>query len=137
MAGTQDSHHSTSRFAVLGTSLAVGLLALTATTWAVDGGEPFTLWGLTPAGWQAVVMLGLVVVVALGTLGVFLAEHPGRVGHLVMVWVCLLAAVWVVVLNGVVPEESETAPGRWLTLPAALAIAAAHGFRAEELSGRD
>ena len=124
------------RFAIPGTALAVGMVVLTATTWVVDGDEPYTLWGLVPEGWQALVMLVLVVLVALVTPGLFLTGQPSRAGHLVMVWVCLLTAVWVLVLNGVVPAEADTAPGRWLTLLAALALAAAHGFRAEELSGR-
>jgi hypothetical protein len=124
------------RFAVLGTALAAGMVALTATTWLVDGDEPYTLWGLVAEGWQGLVMLGLVGVVALGTPGLFLTEHPSRAGHLVMVWVCLLTAFWVFMLNAVVPEDADTAPGRWLTLLTALAVAATHGFRAEELSVR-
>lgn len=124
------------RFAVPGTAVAVGLLALTATTWVVDEDEPYTLWGLVPEGWQAFVMLALVAGVALTTPALFLADHPVRAGHLVMVWVSLLTAVWVIVLNAVLPDDADTAPGRWLTLLAALALAAAHGFRAEELSGR-
>ena len=124
------------RFAVLGTALATGMLVLTATTWLVDGDEHYTLWELVPEGWQALVMLGLVAVVAVGTPGLFLTEHPSRVGHLAMVWVCLLTAFWVFMLNAVVPDDADTAPGRWLTLLAALVIASTHGFRAEELSGR-
>jgi hypothetical protein len=124
------------RFGILGTTFATAMLVLTATTWLVDGDEPYTLWGLVPAGWQALVMLALVVGAALVTPALFFTDHPARAGHLVMVWVSLLTAVWVIVLNAVVPADSATAPGRWLTLLAALALAAAHGFRAEELSGR-
>jgi hypothetical protein len=126
------------RFGILGTAFAAAMLVLTATTWLVDGDgdEHYTLWGLVPAGWQALVMLALVVGAALITPALFFTDHPARAGHLVMVWVSLLAAVWVIVLNAVVPDDSATAPGRWLTLLAALALAAAHGFRAEELSGR-
>jgi hypothetical protein len=126
------------RFAVLGSALAAGLVALTATTWVVDedGDEPYTLWGLVPTGWQALVMLGLVAAVALTTPALLLTAHPSRAGHLALVWVCLLTAVWVIVLNAVVPDDADTAPGRWLTLLTALAVAAVHGFRAEELSGR-
>lgn len=127
------------RFAILGTALAVAMVVLTTTTWVVDtdgDDEPYTLWGLVPEGWQALLMLGLVVAVAFTTPALFLADHPSRAGHLVLVWVSLLTAVWVLVVNTVVPEDADTAPGRWLTLLAALAVAAAHGFRAEELNGR-
>lgn len=124
------------RFAILGTALAVASVALTATTWVVDedGDEPWTLWGLAAEGWQGFVLLALVVGVALTTPALFLTEHPSRAGHLVMVWVALLTAAWVLVLNAVVPDDADTAPGRWLTLLTMLAIAAAHGFRAEELN---
>jgi hypothetical protein len=134
----QRRRHSTEglRFAIGGTALAVGLVALSATTWAVDGDEPFTLWGLVPGNWRGLTMLALVVVTALATPMLFLTDAPTRAGHLVMVWVALLTAVWVIVMNGVVPEDSDTAPGRWLTLLTALAVAAVHGFRAEELNGR-
>jgi hypothetical protein len=124
------------RFAVVGTAFAAGLFVLSATTWVVDGDEEFTLWGLVPADWRAFAMLALVVGTALATPMLFLTDNPSRAGHLVMVWVALLTAVWVIVLNGVVPEDAESAPGRWLTLLTALALAAVHGFRAEELNGR-
>jgi len=136
----QQRRHSVDglRFAIVGTALAVGMFVLSATTWVVDedGDDPFTLWGLVPEDWRALAMLALVIGTALATPMLFLAEIPTRVGHLVMVWVALLTAVWVIVLNGVMPEDSETAPGRWLTLLTALAISAVHGFRAEELNGR-
>jgi hypothetical protein len=128
------------RFAILGTALSVALAVLTATTWVVaddDGAdEAWTLWGLVPEGWQALAMLGLVAVLMLATPALFLTGNPSRAGHLVLVWVSLLTAVWVIVLNAVVPDDADTAPGRWLTLLAALAIASAHGFRAEELGRR-
>ena len=136
----QQRRHSTDglRFAIVGTALAAALFVLSATTWVVDedGDDPFTLWGLVPDDWRALAMLALVAGTALATPVLFLAERPTRAGHLVMVWVALLTAVWVIVLNGVVPEDSDTAPGRWLTLLTALALAAVHGFRAEELNGR-
>jgi hypothetical protein len=128
------------RFAIVGTALAVAMVVLTATTWVVaddDGAdEAWTLWGLVPTGWQALVMFGLVIGVSFATPALFLTNHPSRAGHLVMVWVSLLTAVWVIVVNAVVPDDADTAPGRWLTLLAALAMAAAHGFRAEELNNR-
>lgn len=124
-----------SRYAALGTSLATGLLVLTATTWTADreGDDPHTLWGLVPEGWAAVVMLVLVAGLALATYWLFLAEPPTRAGHLVAVWVALLCAVWVIVVGQVPPDDYDTAPGRWLTLLGAVALATAHGFRAEEL----
>lgn len=123
------------RYAIVGTALAVGLVVLTATTWVVDedGDEPYTLWGLVPEGWQAFAMLVLVVGTALATSLLFLSDVPTRTGHLVMVWVSLLTAVWVIVLNAVVPEDAGSGPGRWLTLLVALVVAASHGLRAEEL----
>lgn len=132
------------RFAILGTALAVALVVLTATTWMVVEDdryddhvrEAWTLWGLVSTGWQALVMFGLVVGVALATLVLSFVNPPARAGHLVMVWVSLLTSVWVIVVNAVVPDDADTAPGRWLTLLTALAISAAHGFRAEQLNGR-
>jgi len=127
-----------SRFAALGTSLATGLLVLTATTWAAneEGADPYTLWGLVAEGWAALLMLAFVAGTALTTYWLFLAEPPARLGHLVMVFVSLTTAVWVLVVEQVPPEEYDSAPGRWLTLLGALALAGVHGFRAEELSRR-
>lgn len=137
----QQQRHATDglRFAIVGTALAVGLFVLTATTWVVDedGDEPFTLWGLVGEDWRAFAMLALVIGTALATPMLFLSDRPSRVGHLVMVWIALLTAVWVIVLNGAVPEDADSAPGRWLALLTALAVAAVHGFRAEELNGRE
>lgn len=126
------------RFAIVGTALAAGIFVLSATTWMVDddGTEPYTLWGLVPLGWQALVMLALVACLAVVTPLLFTTDHPSRAGHLVLMWVSMLTAIWVIVLNAVVPEDADTAPGRWLTLLVALAIAGVHGMRAEELSGR-
>lgn len=121
------------RFAIVGTALAAGLLVLTATTWVVDEDEPYTLWGIVPAGWQAFTMLVLVTGTAIATPLLFLGDRPSRAGHLVLVWVSLLTAVWVIVLNAIVPDHATTAPGRWLTLLAAVTLATAHGFRAEEI----
>jgi hypothetical protein len=128
-----------SRFAAIGTGLATGLLVLTATTWsAADAGiDPHTLWGLVARGWQALAMLALVAGTALATYWLFLADPPSRAGHLVLVWVSLLTAVWVIVAGQVAPEEYDTAPGRWLTLVGAVAISVVHGFRAEELRRRE
>jgi hypothetical protein len=120
------------RFAIVGTAGAAALAVLTATTWVVDEDEPYTLWGLVPAGWQAFAMLVLVAGTALATPLLFLSDRPSRAGHLVLVWVALLTAIWVIALNAVVPDDATTAPGRWLTLLTALVLAAAHGFRAEE-----
>ena len=126
----------TSRFGALAHGLATGLLVLTATTWSAErfGEQPHTLWGLVDEGWQALAMLILVAGTALATYWLFLTEPPTRAGHLVLVWVALLTAVWVIVVGAVPPDENVTAPGRWLTLVGALGLAAAHGFRAEELS---
>jgi hypothetical protein len=127
-----------SRFTSLGTSLATGLLVLTATTWAAteDGDDPYTLWGLVAEGWVALLMLAFVAGTALATCWLFLAEPPTRMGHLAMVFVSLTTAVWVLVVEQVPPEQYDSAPGRWLTLLGALALAGVHGFRAEELSPR-
>jgi hypothetical protein len=62
------------------------------------------------------VTLGLVVAVALGTFGVFLADSAGWLAHL-----------------------TEVGTGRWLTLVfavSALVLAALHGARAGELTKR-
>jgi hypothetical protein len=123
------------RSAILGTALAASMVVLTATTWAVDGEDPYTLWGLVPEGWPAFAMLALVVGTALTTTLLFLSDPPSRTGHLAMVWISLLTAAWVIAVNTTVPEDSHTAPGRWLTLLAALATATAHGTRAEDLRG--
>jgi hypothetical protein len=127
-----------SRFAPLANGLATGLLVLTATTWSAgrDGVDPHTLWGLVEDGWKALVMLALVAGIALTTYWLFLAEPPTRAGHLVLVWLGLATAVWVIVLGALPDEDYDAAPGRWLTLVGALAVSAAHGFRAEELSKR-
>jgi hypothetical protein len=127
-----------SRFAALGTSLATGLLVLSAMAWATDDDTgAYTLWGLVEQGWVALLMLVLVAGTALSTYWLFLAEPPTRMGHLAMVFFSLATAVWVIVVGQVPPEDFDTAPGRWLTLLGALALAGVHGFRAEELSGRE
>jgi hypothetical protein len=128
-----------SRFAAIGASLATGLLVLTATTWSADraGDDPHTLWGLVAEGWQALAMLALVAGTALATYWLFLADPPTRAGHLVLVWVSLLTAVWVIVAGQAAPEFYAAAPGRWLTLLGAVAVAVVHGFRAEELRRRE
>ncbi len=131
------------RSAVLGCAVAGAMLALTATTWrTVDDGDhvdEVTLWGMVPNGWQAVVTLGLVLAVAIGTFGVSLGESS-RGAHIVLVVLALLAAVAVLLVGAVDsdggwydPEDYGTAPGRWLTLLAALLLAATHGGRAGEL----
>ncbi len=135
MAETDGGSTGMPRHAILGTSLATGLLVLTATTWSADrfGEHPSTLWGLVPQGWQAWVMLALVAGTALASYALFLTDPPSRAGHLATVWVALLTAVWVIVVGQVPPDDHGTGPGRWLTLLGAVALASAHGFRAEEL----
>ncbi|MPZ79500.1 MAG: hypothetical protein GEV28_03500 [Actinophytocola sp.] len=125
------------RHAIAGTGLAIGMLTLTATTWAAerDGDDPHTLWGMVPTDWVAVATLILVAGTALATIGLFLTDPPSRVGHLVLVSVSLLTAVAALVVGVVPPESYGSGPGRWLTLLGALALAATHGFRAEEMRG--
>lgn len=146
VAADQAGHVADLRFAVAATALAAGMLVLTATTW-MSGTDPdydrtyvHTLWALVPEGWPALVTLALVVVAGIGTMGTFLADVTGRVTHIVFVVLALAAAAAVLVLVGWVeppgtlePDDYDTAPGRWLTVLAALALAAMHGARAGEL----
>lgn len=67
------------------------------------------------------------------TIGLFLTESPGRVGHLVLVWVSLLTALAALLVGVVPPEGYGSGPGRWLALLGALMLAAVHGARVEAL----
>jgi hypothetical protein len=132
------------RQAVLAATVAGAMLVLTATTWrtapADDDvlGDLGSLWSMASDGWPAVVALLLVTATGLGSLAVFLGE-AGRVGHVVLVVLALLTAVAILLVGGVEPdgwygqEDYESAPGRWLTLLAAVALAALHGGRAGEI----
>ncbi|OLF15661.1 hypothetical protein [Actinophytocola xanthii] len=140
----QQASASGLRQAVLAATVAGAMLVLTATTWRTapgDGasvGDLGSLWGMTSDGWQPVAALVLVVATALGSLAVFLGE-AGRVGHVVLVVLALLTALAILLVGGVEPdgwyesEDYESAAGRWLTLLAALGLAALHGGRASEL----
>jgi hypothetical protein len=133
------------RFAVFACTIAGAMLALTAVTWRTTRdtddrvGEVTTLWGMVPEGWQAVVTFALVLVVAVGTLAVFLADTAGRRTHVVFAGLCLLTIVATFLVGAVEPdgwydpEDSHAGPGRWLTALAALVLAVTHGSRASQV----
>jgi len=128
------------RYALVGAALAVGMLALTATNWMTgEDDSVYSLWGLVPEHWFALLTLVLVVVLALTTIGAALSDGSSRTTHIVLVVLAVLAAAAVLFVGSVTPagpvdaEDFHTAPGQWLTLLAALALATLHGARAEEL----
>jgi hypothetical protein len=130
------------RYAVFACTVAGMMLALTAASWRVlDSGADmklYTLWGLVPDSWQAAATLGLVLAVALGTFGAFLADVAHRWAHLAIVVLALLAAVAAMIFASVgessyYADDYETGTGRWLTVLAALVLATIHGIRAGEL----
>jgi hypothetical protein len=123
-------------------TLAGALLVLTATAWRTvpdsDGDVVgiATLWGMVPEGWQAVVTIVLVLLLATGTLAVFVGG-AGRYTHIFFVVVAILAAVAIAFLVGQVepagfydPEDADAGSGRWLAGLVCLALAATHGARA-------
>jgi hypothetical protein len=133
------------RFAVLACTVAGAMLALTATTWRTTRdpdakvGDVTTLWGMVPEGWQAVVTFLLVLVVAIGTISVFLADTAGRTTHLVFAVLAVLAVVSIFFVGGVeptgwYPDDGHAGPGRRLTALASLVLAVAHGARASEVN---
>jgi hypothetical protein len=134
------------RFALLACTVAGGMLALTATNWRTTRdpdasvGDATTLWGMVPEGWQAVVTFLLVLVVAIGTISVFLADTAGRTTHLVFTVLAVLVIVSILFVGKVQPagwfdpDEGHPAPGRWLTALASLVLAVTHGIRASEVN---
>jgi len=133
------------RYAVFASVAAGVLLALTATTWRFYEGEDpdvedvTTLWGMVSEGWLGTVTFALVVVLALGTVGVFLIDTAGRATHVVFAVLALLTAVAILFVGLVEPdawydaEDAESAPGRWLALLTALSLAVTHAARGGEL----
>lgn len=123
-----------SRVSGLAAAVAGCLIVLTAVTWAVDTDydQPYTLWGLVAdGGWFALVTLALVFILGIGTALAFVDGSAPRSVHISFVVVGLAAAGGILFVG--VPEDSDTAPGRWLALLAAVALAALHGTRAGEL----
>lgn len=122
------------RVSGLAAALAGCLLVLTAVTWAVDTDydETYTLWGLVEGGgWLALVTLALVFILGVGTALVFVGGPSTRPVHISFVVLGLLTAAGMLFVG--VPEDADTAPGRWLALLAAVALTAMHGTRAGEL----
>ncbi len=130
------------RFAVFACTIAGAMLALTAVTWRTTRdtddkvGEVTTLWGMVSEGWQAVAAFGLVLVVAVGTIAVFLTDTAGRRTYVVFAVLCLLTVVATLLVGAVEPdgwfdpEDGHAGPGRWLTALAAVVLAITHGSRA-------
>jgi Mn2+/Fe2+ NRAMP family transporter len=133
------------RYALFACAIAGAMLALTAATWRTTHetddhvGEVTTLWGMVPEGWQAVVTFALVLVVAVGTLAVFLADTAGRPTHLVFAGLCLLTVVAIFLVGAVEPagwydpEDGHAGPARWLTALAAVVLGITHASRAAEV----
>lgn len=132
------------RYAVFGCVVTGALLALTATTWRTTGedddrAEVTTLWGMAGEGWQAAGALILVGLVAIGTVGVFLADAESSRPYYVCAVLALLLIVGVALAGQVEPagygdpEDAHSAPGRWLTLLAALVLGITHLVRGTEL----
>ena len=133
------------RYAVFACTIAGTLLALTATTWRAaadsDGAvaDATTLWGMVPEGWQAAWTLIGVLIVAIGSIAVFLADVAGRPTHVVFIVFCALTVVGTFLVGQVEPagfpdaEDGLSGPGRWLTLLATLVLGVVHAARAGEL----
>ena len=132
------------RYAVFACTLAGAMVALTATTWRAAESDDVvadatTLWGMVPEGWQAAVTLTGVLIVAIGSIAVFLADVAGRTSHVVFIVFCALTIVAILLVGQVEPagfpdpEDGLSGPGRWLTLLATLVLAVAHAARAGEL----
>jgi hypothetical protein len=122
------------RVSALAVMLAGCLLVLTAVTWAVDTDydETYTLWGLvSDGGWFALVTLALVFIHGVGSALAFVGGPSTRPVHITFVVLGLVTAAGTLFVG--VPEDSETAPGRWLALLAAVALAGLHGGRAGDL----
>ena len=122
------------RVAALAAAMAGGLVVLTAVTWAFDTdyGRPYTLWGLVAdGGWFALMTLALVFVFGVGTALVFVGGPSTRAVHISFVVLGLATAAGILFVG--VPEDADTAPGRWLALMAAVALTALHGTSAGEL----
>jgi len=132
-------------FDLVACTVAGALFVLTATAWRTasnsDGflDEATTLWGMVPEGWEAVVILLLVLLLAAGTIGAFVSE-AGRYTHLFFVVIAVLAAVAIAFFVGQVepagwydPEDTDAGTGRWLAGLACLVLALVHGARASEV----
>ncbi len=123
-----------SRVSGLAAVLAGCLLVLTSVTWAVDTDydRVYTLWGLVEdGGWYALATLALVFILGVGSALVFVDGPSTRPVHISFVVVALVTAAGMLIID--VPEDADTAPGRWLALLAALALSGLHGLRAGEL----
>jgi hypothetical protein len=122
------------RVAALATALSGGLVVLTAVTWAFDTDydRPYTLWGLVAdGGWFALVTLALTFALGVGTALVFVGGPSTRPVHISFLVVGLVTAAGILFVD--VPEDADTAPGRWLALMATVALTSLHGTRAGEL----
>ncbi len=133
------------RYAVFACVAAGVLLALTAATWRVYAGDDpdvedlTTLWGMAPEGWQGFGTLALVLVLVVGTIGVFLAGADGHRVYLVFAGIAALTVVAILFVGMVEPdhwydaEDTESGPGRWLALFTALTLTITHAARGAEL----
>ncbi len=128
------------RYALVGAALAVGMLALTAATWMTgEDDSVYSLWGLVPERWIALLAVALVVGLALTTIGAALSDESGRTTHIVLVGLSIATACAVLFVGTVTPEgpldadDFHMAPGQWLTILAALGLATLHGGRVEQL----
>jgi hypothetical protein len=132
------------RWAVLAALVAGSMLALTSATWRTtvyreDIVEVNSLWGLAPRGALASVTVALLLVIAVGSVGVFLSGIAGPRSHAVLAVLASLAVVPILFVGDVKNETpfseavDESGAGRWLTLVAALVLAVLHASRGAQL----
>lgn len=125
------------RASLVAVAVATVVFALTAATWFTNedryGTDRYTLWGLVPEGWLALVTLVLVIVTCSATIGMVAGSATSRAGHLVLVGVSLAAAVAVLSVGSVADKDAASGPARWLTLFGVVVLAVVHGARAGEL----